>query len=358
MKPACVPRRWTAPLAAIALAGLASIAALAAGQPGSLEEVRPYLRTVRGTNGAVALEVALRRLEPVRGRGPNLWLAAVTHLGTSNYYAQLQQFLDAQPLVLYEAVRHDADQPPGPREGYSLQADLARVLGLTFQLDAIRYDRPHFKNSDLSFADLARLFAVHTNLTAAASPGASGAAPPAGAVEFGALAQALSGEGLFGGLARLGVSVLAASPRLQAATKVALIEMLGQLPNDLTQIEGLPPGLQRLMRVLVEERNEAVVRDARAALARRPPPAAVAVFYGAGHMADLEYRLCRGLGYQPAEDRWLTAFAVDPRAEGISRFELDFTSRLVRAQLRGLQRRPPDHSTNAPVAPPPVVPAP
>jgi hypothetical protein len=345
MKPACVPRLWTAPLAAAALA------ALAAGQPGSLEEVRPYLRTVRDTNGTVALEVALRRLEPVRGRGPALWLAAVTHLGTSNYYAQLQQFLDAQPLVLYEAVRHNPDEPPGPREGYSLQADLARVLGLTFQLDAIRYDRPHFKNSDLSFDDLARLFAVHTNRPPAAAPDASGAAPTAGAVEFGALAQALSGEGLFGGLARLGVSVLAASPRLQAATKVAMIEMLGQLPNDLTQIEGLPPGLQRLMRVLIEERNEAVVRDARAALARRPPPAAVAVFYGAGHMADLEYRLCRGLGYQPAEDRWLTAFAVDPRAVGISQFELDFTARLVRAQLRGLQRRPPDHSTNAPIAP-------
>ncbi len=344
MKPACVRRWWTAPLAAAALA------ALLAGQPGSLEEVRPYLRTVRDPNGTVALEVALRRLEPVRGRGPDLWLAAVTHLGTSNYYAELQRFLDAQALVLYEAVRRDPDEPPGPREGYSLQADLARVLGLTFQLDAIRYDRPHFKNSDLSYDDLAWFFAVNTNAPTATPAGASGVAPSAGAVEFGALVQALNGEGLFGGLARLGVSVLAASPRLQAATKVAMIEMLGQLPNDLTQIEGLPPGLQRLMRALVEERNEAVVRDARAALARRPPPATVAVFYGAGHMADLEYRLCRGLGYQPAEDRWLTAFAVDPSAAGLSRLELDFTTRLVRAQLRGLQRRPPDNSTNAPAA--------
>lgn len=326
--------------------GVAGWLVAAAAPPASVDEVRPYLRTTRGTNGTVALEVALRRLEPVRGNGPALWLVAVTHLGTSNYYAEIQRFLDARPLVLYEAVRQ-GDDLPSVREGYSLQADLARALGLTFQLDAIRYDRPHFRNSDLSFDDLARMFASPTNAPAGAAaeaPATEGT--PAGAVEFGALVQAMSGEGLFGGLARLGVSLLGASPRLQAATKVAMIEVLGQLPNDLTQIEGLPPGLQRLMRVLIEERNEAVVRDARAALARRPPPTSVAVFYGAGHMPDLEYRLCRNLGYQPAEDRWLVAFDVDPRAAGVSPFELELTTRLVRAQLRGLQR-PQSGATNA-----------
>ncbi len=320
----------------------------AADQPADLHAIHPYLRTVRSTNGTVALEVALRRLEPIRGRGPALWLVAVTHLGTSNYYAQIQRFLDARPLVLYEAIRQN-EAPPAVREGYSLQADLARALGLTFQLDAIRYDRPHFRNSDLSYADLARLFASPTNAPSgpAEEPPAAGG-PPAGAVEFGALVQAMSGEGIFGGLARLGVSVLAASPRLQAATKVAMIEVLGQLPNDLTQIEGLPPGLQRLMRILIEERNEAVVRDARAALARRPPPDSVAVFYGAGHMPDLEFRLCRSLGYQPAEDRWLVAFDVDPRAAGLSPFELELTTRLVRAQLRGLQRPSPNPTETGP----------
>lgn len=338
---------WT--VLAVWVTGLA--AGWPAAPPSSVAEVRPYLRTSRGTNGTVALEVALRRLEPVRGPGPALWLVAVTHLGTSNYYAELQRFLDARPLVLYEAVKRE-ESPPAVREGYSLQADLARALGLTFQLDAIRYDRPHFRNSDLSLDDLARLFAAPTNAPAGAPPESRpDTGPPAGAVEFGALVQAMSGEGLFGGLARVGVSLLAASPRLQAATKVAMIETLGQLPNDLTQIGGLPPGLQRLMRVLIEERNEAVVRDARAALARRPPPASLAVFYGAGHMPDLEYRLCRSLGYQPVEDRWLVAFDVDPRAAGVSQFELDLTTRLVRAQLRGLQRRETD---SAPATPPAV----
>lgn len=324
----------------------------AAAQPASVDDVRPYLRSLKNTNGVIALEVALRRLAPVRGRGADLWLVAVTHVGTSNYYTALQDFLDGQPVVLFEAIR-SGDGPPVRHEGYSLQADLARALGLTFQLDAINYERPHFRNSDLSLEQLARVFGGTTNEPAQPAPGS----PPqtTGAVEFGALVQAMSGEGLLGGLARLGVSLLAASPRLQAATKVALIEVLGQLPNDLTQIAGLPPGLQQLMRVLVEERNEAVVRDTRAALARRPVPASVAVFYGAGHMADLEYRLCRALGYQPVEDRWLKAFDVDHRNLGISEFELELTARLVRSQLRGLQRAPAD---TAPPARPAAQPGP
>ena len=336
---ACRQRQALGALAALLLAGLVwpGSACAQSRQATTLAEVQPYLHAARDTNGVSALEVAWRRLAPLRGAGPEIWLVAVTHIGTSNYYAEIQRFLDRQPLVLFEAVRTEDGRMPARGEGYSLQADLAKALGLTFQLDQIDYDRPHFRNSDLNLVQLGRIFGVQTNDLA--GPAGSGKAE-AGAVEFGALVQAMTGEGLLGGLARFGVSMLAASPRMQAATKVAMIEVLGQLPNDLTQIAGLPPGLQRLMQVLVEERNEAVVRDVRAALARRPPWKSVCVFYGAGHMADLEYRLCRAVGYQPVEDRWQPAFEVNPRALGISAFELDLTARLVRLQLKGLERTP------------------
>lgn len=327
--------------------------------PAKLADVQPYLRPVKSTNGVTALEVALRRLAPVHGAGPAIWMVAVTHIATTNYYEQLQRFLDAQPLVLFEAVRTEEGRMPKHREGYSLQADLAHALGLTFQLDEIDYDRPNFHNSDLSLEQLTRIFAANTNTVT--ESGADEGKSAAGAVEFGALVQAMSGEGFVGGLARLGVSILASSTRLQAATKVALIEVLGSLPNDLTQIAGLPAGMQRLLRVLVEERNAAVVRDLRAALAKRPAPKSVGVFYGAGHMADLEFRVCQALGYAPVEDRWLTAFDVNPRALGISEFEVELTARVVRMQLQGLERTmsEPDATaaTNSPM-PPPDRPAP
>jgi len=318
---------------------------------GSLEEVQPYLRAARGPDGSSSLEVALRRLAPARGEGPAVWLAAVTHLGTREYYAELQRFLDDCPLVLFEAVRTEEDGRPVGRAGYSLQAELAKALGLAFQLEAIDYERAHFRNSDLQLAQITRILSAATNDVPAAATAGS---PGAGAVEFGALMQAMSGEGLMGGLARMGVALLGASTRLQAATKVAMIEMLSDLPRDLSGIPGLPDGMQRLLRVLIEERNAAVARDVRDALGRSPTPASVAIFYGAGHMPDLEARLCRELGYRAAEDRWLTAFGVNPRAMGVSEFEVAFTTRLVRAQLKGLDqgRGRGGSATNAPAAVP------
>lgn len=343
-RPLLPPRRPPAGLVLAVLLGWLALPGWT-GQPATLADVQPYLRTARDTNRVTALEVACRRLAPVDGTGPDLWLVAATHLGTKRYYEELQRFLDGQALVLFEAVRTGDGGTPDRGEGYSLQADLAKALGLTFQLDEIDYERPHFRNSDLSLDQLARIFGVQTNeLATAAAPGQG----EAGAVEFGALVQTMTGEGLLGGLARMGVSLLAASPRMQAATKVAMIEVLGQLPNDLAQISGLPAGMQRLLRVLVEERNEAVVRDLRAALDQRPPPKSVGVFYGAGHMADLELRICRAVGYAPVEDRWLPAFDVDPRALGISAFELDLTARLVRLQLQGLERSPAPPTTAVP----------
>lgn len=325
--------RWGAAVLAFSL-----VLRAAGPEPAALDAVQPYLRTQRGTNGTAALEVALRRLVPTRGEGPELWLVAVTHLGTREYYAELQRFLEARSLVFYEAVQSPDSGPPVRDGSYSLQADLARALGLAFQLDEIDYHRGHFRNSDLSLEQLTRLFAARPD--AAAAPAAD-RPPTEGTVEFDALLQAMTGEGLLGGLARLSVSVLAASTRLQAATKVAMIEVLGQLPNDMAGMAGLPAGMQRLLRVLIEERNQAVVRDVRAALHTRPPPASVGVFYGAGHMADLELRLCQELGYQPVEDRWLTAFDVNPRQMGVSEIELALMSRLVRAQLKGLERSEP-----------------
>lgn len=319
------------------------------GRAGSVEQVRPYLRATRSPDGASSLEVAMRRLAPTGREGPTVWLVAVTHLGTPEYYDRLQQFLDASPLVLFEAVRTDDDGRPGQREGYSLQSELAKALGLTFQLDAINYDRSHFRNSDLHLDQLTRILAGVTN---AAAPGASTGTPNAGAVEFGALLQAMTGEGLMGGLARVGVGLLRSSPRLQAAMKVAMIEMFSDLPGDLSRIPGLPEGMQQLLRVLIEERNAAVVHDVRDAAGEEPAPASLAVFYGAGHMPDLEARLCKELGYQPVEDRWLKAFEVNPRAAGISEFEVAFTKRLVRAQLQGMEagRSTGTGTTNAPAA--------
>jgi hypothetical protein len=348
-----VRRFWTGQ--AVGVAGL--LALLASGCAGAAKRAaspasppQPYLRKADATNGAVALQTVLRAFAPANRRAPVVWLVAVTHLGTTNYYAELQQFLDAQSLVLFEGVgATNKTFELSQNEGYSLQDALAKAIGLEFQLNALKYSREHFRNSDLTLAQLEGLFDGPANALqtgealSAAAAGAPASALPAQSRrhdELGQVVELMQGTGLMGGLARLGVAFLGASPRLQALTKVTLIELLGQVEGDVSQMAGLPPGFQRLLQVLVRERNQVVMRDVGAALRQRPRPRSVAVLYGAGHMAHLEQRLQGELGYRPVAERWLTAFAVDVRAAGLSAFELELTRQLVRRQLEALQSSP------------------
>ena len=82
---------------------------------------------------------------------PVIWLVGVAHLGTPEYYGGLQKRLDAQTSVLFEGVGADQLTKGAKLDTDSgLQSQLARALGLVFQLDAIDYQRPNFHNSDLS----------------------------------------------------------------------------------------------------------------------------------------------------------------------------------------------------------------
>ena len=291
-----------------------------------------YLRATTNSDGSFALDVAVRGFRPERRPATVIWLVAVTHLGTSNYFAGLQRLLDAQALVLFEGVgATNGDFHLQRDKAESLQQALAAALGLRFQLEAIDYRRSRFRNSDLTLAQIQDLLAAH-----AGSAEAANARADEGGREFSQLLQLLEGSGLAGALARVTMGLVGGSPRLQALVKFALIGLFGDLPGDLTGLQSLPPGLQRLLEVLVAERNKRVISDLQAALRQRPAPKSVAVFYGAGHMPDLERRLRTALPCQPAEERWLTSFAVNPRAEGLTELELHWVRELVRRQLEGL----------------------
>lgn len=288
---------------------------------GSTVSSAPYTRRVETTNGLVTLEVALRQFAPQSSRGgffPEIWLVGVTHLGTSNYYARLQRFLDAQELVLFEGIGATNGQfHVSQGAGFSLQPALAKALGLHFQLTSLDYQRPHWVNSDLGLADLQRHLPADGPSTS-----------------MDQLMAAFQGEGAVGMVARLGVALLAASPRLQAISRLMLIETLGGFNGELPEGAELGIDTKELMRVLIRERNAVVVRDLRRALRGRPLPKTIAIFYGAGHMPDLESRLRLELGLTPVSDQWLRAFSVNPGRTGLSADEITMIRESVSQELK------------------------
>src|SRR5262245_51534059 len=148
---------------------------------------QPYLRIARPDTNRLELQVAVRQFVPRDRSQPVVWLTGVSHIGDSNYYARVQRHLNSQDLVLYEGVtdratraqrakktRGDRPSEEGTDgEESSLQGNMAAALGLVFQLESIDYDRPNFRNSDLTIEELQQLIARETATHKAPSKTAS-----------------------------------------------------------------------------------------------------------------------------------------------------------------------------------------
>ncbi len=313
-----------------------------------------YTRVATPDSNTVQLQIALRKFVPAQNGGPAIWLAGVMHVGDPEYYRALQQFLDTQTVVLYEGINASAHprlvgdetgagasedgghRPPlqrstGTNEDYSMQSALARSLGLVFQLEAIDYDRTNFLNSDLSIGQIQRIMGEGTR---PAAPGEEGTAN----ASFDVLLKIMDGSSFLGSLFKAGLGVIGSSAELRGMARLTMIEAVGRLQGDLTDIQGLPPDWKHLIQVLIEARNEHLLSDLRTELKKIPSSGSIAVFYGAGHMDDLEKRVTGELHYRPAEEKWMTAFAVDLDKSGISPFAAGWLRSFVREEMEQMQR--------------------
>ena len=283
-------------------------------------ESAPYLRAMDDKGGGRILQVSSRTLASPKEDGPRITLLGVSHLGDPGYYAKIQEKLDAADLVLFEGVGFGDKGPPEKDEGDSnavsdLQLSFARSMGLVFQLEAIRYDRPHFRNSDISpEALLTRL--QGGKLTLPGKGGSVGKDGAAGKAEKGnpqsrEFVKALSGDSFLFNFLGKALSFFGKNPKFRALMKLAIVETFGSIEGDVTRLaKASGPGMEKFMRVLLEDRNSIVFRDLRKVLKGKNPPDSIVVFYGAAHMPDMARRLNKDLGFKESGHQWLSAWRM------------------------------------------------
>jgi hypothetical protein len=308
----------------------------------ALPAPKPYVRISGADSNHVELQIAARQFLPAHRGQPVVWLTGVSHLGDARYYSALQSHLDAQTLVLYEGVGaaeaenandssagSDTSSSPAvePAEASdsrgSLQSAMAASLGLVFQLEAIDYRRQNFRNSDLSITQLRQLM----------SQAETGSGQPGASESFENLLQMMEGNSWFDSLLQFALRFLGANPKFQALGRVALIDLLGQIQGDPSRLQGLPLDMKQLLEVLLQRRNEKVIADLKARLPEIGRHGSIAIFFGTGHMPDMEKRLRAELKYQPAEELWFTAFGVDLAKARITATEREFIDNFVKWQL-------------------------
>lgn len=283
-------------LSALSLFSLAVAAGTVAAQEeqAKKDEHRQFVRLVREDGEPVALEASIVRHVPQDcGRTqPTVDLVSAVHVAEKSYYEELNRRFEKYDVVLYELVAPEGTRipkggPVGPQSSVSMvQTGMTGLLGLEFQLRAVDYTRKNFAHADMSPEQFAKsmeqrgesMFQTFMRMFGYAMARQQG---ESGATE----AQML----------------MALFSKDRALTlKRLMAEQFQDMEGSLTAVNG-PSGS-----TLITERNKVALEVLRKEIAAGKKN--IAIFYGAGHMPDIQKRLADDFGLAPISTEWVVTW--------------------------------------------------
>lgn len=260
-----------------------------------------WIRVLTNDKGnTVAMQTAIVRYvsKDQRGREQFVDLVGAVHVGDASYYTELNRRFNKYDAVLYELVAPDGTVVPrggGQRSNHpvaNIQTSMQQVLELEHQLAQVDYTKPHFIHADMSPADFADsmrdrnegFMKMYFRLIGQSIGQQSRQAAKGKTMDFELLAAIFSND-----RARKLKIVLAT----QLADSESLFSSFGGSQGS----------------TLITERNKVALKKLRQQLAAGKKK--VAVFYGAGHLADMDQCLQADFGMKPVSTTWLTAWDLE-----------------------------------------------
>ncbi len=243
-----------------------------------------------------------------REKGDGFWAFDIVSLGADNKPGGIGDNAD---LRFSDQARPDINEL-GLSEVRSLQEEMGQAMGLTFQLDGVDWNRPRWRNSDLSIDQVMDLLGSGPVSFKQENKG-----------EEHELFEMLQGGGVSAKIMKLMFTFIKRSSVGQTVVKVLLMDMLAQADELMTM---MPGDAAKLMDVIINDRNQAVLYDLDLVDRFEPEVKSIAIWYGAGHLQAMEKQLVDDLGYKPDGITWVPAISVDLSEMG----EHEATLRMVR----------------------------
>lgn len=206
--------------------------------------------------------------------------------------------------------------PRARRSGLEMsgvQQKLAESLDLNFQLTEMDSTGSNWRNSDITPA---------TMRSTMRDRDAEG--------DFETFFDIMSGEGISGRLAGGAVRLIGFSSTLREVFKAMLVETL---PRSEELLSKNNPIMGNLMEVILDQRNDIVMRDLEEVITNEPEVRTLALIYGAGHLADIERRLMADLGYRHVSTVWVNAMDSDLSTLGLGPAEAKVIRNGMRASI-------------------------
>ena len=263
--------------------------------PPAAKSKSQFLRLRRtGDNRPLAMETAIVRCAAADRRqdGPTVDLIAAVHVAEKSYYDQLNREFAGYDVVIYELVAPQGTKIPKGSKGTGsvvsmFQNGMKDLLNLEFQLQQIDYTRGNMVHADMSPDQFSQSMKDRGESFSA--------------MFFRMLGYAMAKQGQ-GSDQMAETDLLAAlfDKNRALALKRLMAEQFEDMEGELAAMEG-PEGS-----TLISQRNKVALDGLRKQLAAGKRK--IAIFYGAGHMTDMQKRLGSDFGLVPVSTRWLMAW--------------------------------------------------
>jgi hypothetical protein len=267
----------------------------AANADGKPAPTSKFLRLSRDKQGElVSMDTAVVRYVPKEGEGLTVDLIGAVHFAEKAYYEALNKQFEQYDALLYELVA-----PPGketPKRGQTSNHPLALVqngmkdiLELEHQLEHIDYRKPNMIHADMSPEAFAKKMSERNE-------------------SFFQILMKSVGQGIAqrgekqnqAADSALGMMIIWLSPNRAVLLRKMMAEQFEDLETSMKFLDG-PEGS-----TIITERNKVAldVLNKQIQLGKRK----IGIFYGAGHLPDLQRRLIDDFGLKRSEERWLIAW--------------------------------------------------
>lgn len=251
-----------------------------------------FMRVVKDGKKPQALQTAVVTYrKPGVENSPEVTLIGAVHIAEATYYSKLNQLFRTYDALLYEMVSDPEMGVPDPEErGVSpvstIQVGMKDALDLSFQLDEIDYKARNFVHADMTpkeFFDCMESRKEGVMQMLLRSMGAG-------------LAMQSSGKGSDIDL----LAALVAEDRAKAMRR-AFAGQMEMADGQMAAITG-----EDGKSTLITERNakafEVLAREIDAGKMK------LGVFYGAGHLKDMDKRLKEDFGMEAVKTEWMDAW--------------------------------------------------
>jgi hypothetical protein len=262
------------------------------------------------TDQPLGMQTAIVHYVPAKPTGPasdiqsgppiSVDLVAAVHVADAAYYEQLNRRFEKYDAVLYELVAPEGTVVPRGRGTSNtnplgaMQNGMKEILGLDHQLEKIDYTKKNFVHADMSPDQFMKSMAdrnegflqMYMKLMGQALAQQSEMAAKGESPDVDLIAAFFSDD----------------RPR---RLKIVVAKQLAQTESLLSGFGGEEGS------VLITERNKAALKVLKEQLAAGKKN--LAIFYGAGHLTDMDARLRKDFGLEPTEITWLTAWDLRPK---------------------------------------------